>query len=55
MKATLLAAWAKVQPLLAKVYAWSPLACGIALGYFGKPIIKLAIDLGSKLIKALLG
>jgi len=50
MKDKLLALWVKAQPLVQKAYAWSPLACGIALGYLGHPLIKLALDALSKLL-----
>lgn len=50
MKQTLLNAWSKVKPLLAKAYAMSPLACGIVIGYFGKPIISLALSLANKIL-----
>jgi hypothetical protein len=55
MKEKLLALWAKVQPWLDKAWAWSPFACGLVCGYFGKPIIQLAIDVAAKLIKTFLG
>lgn len=48
------ALWGKVQPVLAKVYAWSPLACGIALGYCGHGPIKLVLEAAAKLAKAVL-
>lgn len=59
MKEKLLALWAKVQPWLsaagAKLWSWSPFACGMVCGYFGKPIIKAAVDMAAKLLKLLLG
>lgn len=55
MKEKLLAIWSKVQPILAGAYAKSPLVAGIVLGYFGSPIIKLAIHVASSLIKWILG
>ena len=55
MKDKLLALWAKVQPLADKLWAWSPFACGVLCGYFGKPIIKFAVDVAAKLLKFFLG
>jgi hypothetical protein len=55
MKEKLLAVWAKVSPLLSKLYNASPLLTGILIGYFGKPIIKLALDLAAAAIKQILG
>jgi hypothetical protein len=53
MKEKLLAVWAQVQALAAKAMGWSPLAVGIVLGYFGKPLINIAISLVADLIKAI--
>lgn len=50
MKDKLLALWAKVQPLLNKLYSWSPFVAGLLAGYFGHPFIKLAVALVKKLI-----
>ena len=54
MKAKLLAVWAKVQPWLAKAYGWSPLACGIAIGYFGHGMIKAGVDAAVQIVKTIL-
>jgi hypothetical protein len=48
-----LALWSKLKPYLAKLYACSPFACGLGLGYFGHPFIKLAIDALLKLLHLL--
>lgn len=55
MKQKLLTYWTAVQPYLAKAYGWSPLATGIVIGYFGKPILKMAVDAGASLIKMVIG
>lgn len=53
MKEKLLAALAKAKELVGKAYALSPFGFGLACGYLGSPVIKLAIDLAVKLIKFL--
>lgn len=55
MKEKLLAVYAKVQPVVAKVYSASPFAVGLACGYFGKPIIQLAVSLAAKIIRLIVG
>ena len=36
MKEKLLAIWSKVKPCWDKAYAWSPFACGVAVGWLLK-------------------
>lgn len=55
MKEKLLVLLGKLKELAAKAYAFSPLAVGIAIGYFGKPIITLALSIGAKLVSILAG
>ena len=55
MKEKLLLVWSFVRPCLSKMWAWSPFACGLIGGYFGKPVIKEAIVIAAKLMKLIVG
>ncbi len=55
MKDKALAAFERVKALAAKLYAWSPFAAGIAVGYFGKPFIQAAVTFTTSLARAALG
>ena len=55
MKAKLLALLPQIKALVQKAVALAPLPAGIAIGYLGHPVIKLAVDAASHALRALLG
>jgi hypothetical protein len=55
MKEKLQALIEKVKPLLQKLYIASPFVLGVAVGYLGKPIIQLAVNVVVGSVKLLLG
>jgi len=54
MKDKIMAVLGKAKDLMMKAMAASPLLVGIAIGYFGKPVIQLAIDAVMKGVHLLL-
>ena len=55
MKEKLLAALAAVKSWAEWLYAKSPLAVGILIGYLGHPLVKVGVDLVAGLLRGLLG
>jgi hypothetical protein len=45
----------KLKSMAMSLYSASPFAAGLILGYFGKPIIKFALDMLLKLVHLISG
>jgi hypothetical protein len=55
MKEKLLAVWAWLKQAGVKVFMWSPLITGILIGYLGRGIISLALDVLARAFSAMVG
>lgn len=44
---------AKLKEYSQKAYSWSPFLCGCAVGYFGRPFLKIALDVAVPALKLL--
>ena len=51
MPAFLLTIWLKIDSVFQKFLSWSPFIAGLCIGYFGHPLIELALKALGDLIK----